>query len=143
MTHRDRGHYAKKHSEIQVNPEAKKILEASSKQGTITCASVHGAAKKLGITPAEAGAQADLLELRLIRCSLGLFGHDSGTNTLPPMETIPEALAQRLDQASNGGRISCLDCWNIAKTLKLKRMEVASACEARGLRIKPCQLGAF
>lgn len=143
MTHRDRGNYAKKHSEKQIDPEARELLEASATKGKIPCASVHGTAKKLGITPAEAGAQADLLELRLIRCSLGLFGHDSGSNTLPPMETIPEALAQRLDQASHDGRISCRDCWSIAKGLKLKRMEVASACEAKGLRIKPCQLGAF
>ncbi|MCP4117333.1 MAG: hypothetical protein GY737_18445 [Desulfobacteraceae bacterium] len=143
MTHRDRGNYTKKHSDKQIDPEAKQLLEASAGQGKITCASVHGAAKTLGITPAEAGAQADLLELRLIRCSLGLFGHDTGANTLPPMETVPETLAQLLDQTSDDGRISCRDCWNIAKTLKLKRMEVASACEARGLRIKPCQLGAF
>jgi hypothetical protein len=143
MTHRDRGHYAKKHSEIQVNPEAKRLLEASSKQGKITCASVHGAAKKLGIPPAEAGAQADLLELRLIRCTLGLFGYDDGAKLFSPMETVPEELAPLLDQASDNGRISCHDCWKIAKTLKLKRVEVSSACEAMELRIKPCQLGAF
>lgn len=144
MTHEDRGHYANKHSDKQMDPRAKKRLEASAKQGKITCASVHGAAKELGITPAEAGIQADLLELRLIRCSLGLFGYDSGSNILlPPMETIPNELDALLDQASNDGRISCQECWNIAKTLKLKRVEISSACEAKGLRIKPCQLGAF
>ncbi len=143
MTHKDRGHYAKKHSDKQIDPGAKKLLEASAKQGKITCASVHGAAKELGITPAEAGAQADLLELRLIRCSLGLFGYDSDSNILSPMETIPNELNALLDQASNDGRISCHDCWNTAKALKLKRVEVSSACEAKGLRIKPCQLGAF
>ena len=143
MTHTDRGQYAKKHSNITIGPGAKNVLEENARDGKITCASVHGAAKKLGITPAEAGIQADLLELRLIRCSLGLFGYDNDTKILKSKDSIPEELDTMLDKASVDKRISCIDCWTIAKELKLKRIEVSSACEAKGLRIRPCQLGAF
>lgn len=143
MTHMDRGNYAKKHSNMTIDPGVKKVLEENATDGKITCASVHGAAKKLGITPAEAGIQADLLELRVIRCALGLFGHDNNTRRVESMESIPEELDTMLDKASADKRISCIDCWTIAKELKLKRIEVASACEAKGLRIRPCQLGAF
>jgi len=143
MTHMDRGNYAKKYSNMTIDPDAKKILEEKAADGKITCASVHGAAKELGITPAEAGIQADLLELRLIRCSLGLFGHDNDTKILKSMESIPEKLDAMLDKAAVDNRISCIDCWTIAENLKLKKMDVSSACETKGLRIRPCQLGAF
>ena len=143
MTHSDRGHYANKHSDIEINPDAKALLEAEANQDQITCAAVHKVAKRLGITPAAAGAQADLLELRLIRCSLGLFGYGKGVKLIQPVESIPEELDRLLDQASDSGRISCYDCWRIARELKLKRVEVSSACEFKGLRIRPCQLGAF
>ena len=143
MTHLDRGHYAKKHSDTEINPDAKALLEAEAKQDLITCAAVHGVAKKLGITPAQAGTQADLLELRLIRCSLGLFGYGKGVKLIQPVDSIPEELEDLLDQAADNGRISCHDCWRISRKLKLKRFEVSSACEFKGLRIRPCQLGAF
>lgn len=143
MTHLDRGHYAKKHSNIEINPEVGALLEAEAKQDQITCAALHGVAKKLGITPAEAGAQADLLELRLIRCSLGLFGYGKGVKLIQPVDAIPEDLENLLDLAADNGRIACYDCWRIAKELKLKRVEVSSACEFKGFRIRPCQLGAF
>lgn len=143
MTHLDRGHYANKHSNIETNPAAKELLEKDATQGQITCAAVHRIAKKLGITPAEVGIQADLLELRLIQCSLGLFGYGKGVKRLNAVESIPKELDTLLDQASDKGVISCHDCWDIARTLKIKRTDVSSACEAKGFRIRPCQLGAF
>lgn len=143
MTHSDRGNYAKKHSGSSIDPKAETLLTAEAKNGKITCAAVHGIAKKLGITPAEAGVQVDLLELRLTRCSLGLFGYGKGVKMMQPVDSIAQDLENLIDQASHDGRISCKDCWRIAKDLKISRIDVSSACEFKGLRMKPCQLGAF
>jgi hypothetical protein len=143
MTHLDRGHYAKKHPDTDINLEAKTLLKAEAKDGKVTCVAVHRIAKELGITPADAGVQVDLLELRLIRCSLGLFGYGKGVKMTQPVDSISEDLENLLDQASDDGRISCHDCWRIAKQLKISRIEVSSACELKKLKIRPCQLGAF
>lgn len=143
MTHLDHGNYSKKHSDSSINPNAETLLTAEAKHGKITCVAVHRIAKKLGITPPKAGVQVDLLELRLIRCSLGLFGYGKGVKMIQPVDSIPQDLENLLGLASHEGRISCHDCWRIAKELKISRIEVSSACEFKDLRIKPCQLGAF
>jgi hypothetical protein len=143
MTHEDAGHYAKKHQGRQIDPALAEALGKRAENGTITCAAVHAAAAEFKVPPVEAGIQADLLELRLVRCSLGLFGYGDEKNKVTPLEHVPEALARRLDAAAPEGRISCLDCWTLAGEMNLKKKEVAAACEARGLKIKPCQLGAF
>jgi hypothetical protein len=52
-------------------------------------------------------------------------------------------LNEQLDITSIDGRISCLECWTIAKKLKIKRLDMGSACEKKNIKIKPCQLGAF
>lgn len=144
MTHLDRGHYAKKHADTNlINPVAETLLKTEAKNEKITCVAVHRIAKELGITPADAGVQVDLLELRLIRCSLGLFGYGKGVKMIKPVDSVAQDLENLLDQASDDGRISCKDCWRIAKELKVSRIDVSSACEFKKLRIRPCQLGAF
>jgi len=43
----------------------------------------------------------------------------------------------------NDEKLSCAAAWEIAGSLNISRTKVASACEAMGIKIKPCQLGAF
>jgi len=40
-------------------------------------------------------------------------------------------------------RLPCASAWDIAKTFGVRKMVVSAACEALGIKIKPCQLGAF
>ncbi len=143
MTHEDAGHYAKKHKGQEIDEKIAKMLKEKSKNGSITCASVHGVAKELGILPSEAGIQVDLLELRLTKCSLGLFGYDPEWNILQKDLPISEELDNAINNASENKRITCAACWKIAEDLKIKKTDVASACEKKGLKIKQCQLGAF
>ncbi len=143
MTHQDAGHYALKHPTKVIDENAAALLKKKSENKTISCLAVHGVAKELDIPPAEAGAQADLLELRLKKCRLGLFGHEPDGKNLDLEQAISNELDSAVKKGSQKGTISCIACWNIAKNLKLKRPEVASACEIKGIKIKPCQLGAF
>ena len=143
MTHEDAGHYAKKHKGQQPDERAACILKKKSNQGKISCAAAHAAAKELGITPAEAGIQADLLELRLTKCSLGLFGYEPNWTILQKDLPVSEELNTAIDAVSKDGRITCAACWKIAERLKMKKTDISSACEKKGLKIKKCQLGAF
>jgi len=40
-------------------------------------------------------------------------------------------------------RLPCKSAWEIAKKFNLRKMVVSGTCEALGIKIKACQLGAF
>lgn len=143
MTHADKGHYANKHQNKKVDEKITSLIKSLSKDNNLTCAMAHKAAKELGVSPGEIGIQTDLLEYRITMCQIGLFGYDGGTKKIDPDFNIPSDMGEQIDKINDDGRLSCLDCWNIAKDLKAKKIDVASACDKKEIRIKPCQLGAF
>lgn len=143
MTHEDAGHYAEKHQGIDLDKNIASMLKKKSDNGTISCAAIHAAAGLLGVSPIEAGIQADLMELRLVKCSLGLFGYGPGIKKINKDIEIPEPLNNELENNAENQRITCIKCWEIGKKLKIKRIDISSACEKKGFKIKQCQLGAF
>ena len=142
MGHEDRGHYAAKHSGIQVDPAISEAILKHQENGILYCAAAHRAAGELNIAPSSIGVQADLQELRISKCQMGLFGYKSGKKLNPEIH-VPDALWNRIESTAKDGRISCAQCWAIAAEFKCSKIDVGSACEKLGLRIKPCQLGAF
>jgi len=60
-----------------------------------------------------------------------------------PAKDITPDLKKRIQSAMNDEKLSCAAAWEIAGSLNISRTKVASACEAMGIKIKPCQLGAF
>ena len=144
MTHKDAGDYSKKHgSEEEPNAALAKAIGAAAESGQISCAQVFKTASELGVSPAEAGKAVDLLKIKLTRCQLGLFGHSPGKSIVKAAEEVSPALESAIRGRLAGGRLSCAQAWKVAQELNLKKMEVSCAAEALGIRIKPCQLGAF
>ena len=143
MGHEDKGHYAQKHTGASLDPIISEKLKAAAEDGQITCSAAHRAANELGVSPLQIGIQTDLVEFRISKCQLGLFGYSTKKKKLDLELKISSQLHQALDDASEDGRISCTRCWEIAKTLKCSKLELGSACEIKSIRIKPCQLGAF
>lgn len=143
MGHQDKGHFAAKHKERQLIEEIAEKIKSHSHNGAITCSAAHQVCKALILPPSEIGIQIDLLELRITECQLGLFGYSNGEKRINPEIDISPDLENRLEKESIDGRISCLSCWNIAGSLKTKRLDIGSACEKKNIRIKPCQLGSF
>ena len=144
MTHEDAGHYAAKHA-AGTRP-ALAIEEAvrdKIKDGHITCPAMHKIASDLKTTPAEVGMAVDLMEARLSRCQLGLFGYTPDRRIVKPASEVSPELEETIGKSLVDGRIRCLSCWEIAKEFGIARMDVASACEALHIRISSCQLGAF
>ncbi len=143
MGHQDKGHFAAKHNDRQINKAIAEKIRTLANDNSLTCASAHRAGKALKISSLEIGVQIDLLEYQISECQLGLFGYGDGEKKIDPDIEISADLNGQLDKTNNDGRISCLECWEIAKNLKIKRLDVASACEKKNIRIRPCQLGAF
>jgi hypothetical protein len=143
MVHQDRGNYAGKHPEKKTDPAIVEKLETLRDNNHLTCAAAHRAAADLQKNPKEVGIQADLMELRIIECQLGLFGYSPEPKRIDPGIEISDDLWAAIENKSTDGRLSCKESWDLAKAFKMRRLDMGSACEKINIRIKPCQLGAF
>ena len=143
MTHEDAGHYAKKHQNVEIDKDIEEKLKKNAEKGNISCPLVHSIANKLSTTPDKIGIQADLLEMRILHCQIGLFGWEPLGKLIDKKIEISKTLEQEIEKTIDNNRITCLGCWDIAKKLKIKKLDVASACEKKGIKIKKCQIGAF
>jgi hypothetical protein len=144
MTHEHSGHYSAKHPE-GAKPDSRIVgpLKKMISENRITCAAAHGIAEGLSLSPAQIGATIDLMETRIIRCQMGLFGYTPQKRIVEPAIEIDGDLKAAIEKNTMDGRISCQRCWEIAKTQRIPKMSVAAACEALKVKIGPCQLGAF
>jgi hypothetical protein len=144
MTHADADRYAAKHPEGRILN--KKIAAAVRKRAAneeINCADASAIAENFRADMLEVGVTIDLLEIRLRRCQLGLFGYSQKKGVIEPAVKVSTKLEKAIRGALAEGRLSCLAAWKIADGMGIARMDVSSACEALKIKIKPCQLGAF
>ncbi|RTZ99150.1 MAG: hypothetical protein DSY90_01865 [Deltaproteobacteria bacterium] len=144
MTHEDSGHYAAKHPKgTPIDPAIAAALKEKAKDGNISCAAAHKIARQQVASPARVGQIIDLLELRIDKCQLGLFGYHPEKKIVAPSKTASDALESALRPVVTDNRVPCVECWKIADRMDLSRMDVAAACEGLKIKITPCQLGAF
>lgn len=144
MTHRDAGRYAAKHAP-GASPDEKiaAAVRKKAEEGELACADAERIGAELGTELAEIGRTLDLLEIRIGRCQLGLFGYGKEGKGVRPADRVDPALAEAIRRGLSEGRLPCAAAWKIAAEGNIPRMKVAAACEALDIRIKPCQLGAF
>ena len=144
MTHLDKGHFAKKHpSDQQINPTIAEKIKGHVSDDEITCAAAHNIAEALRVSPAEVGSTVDLMEIGIIKCQLGLFGYRPQKRIVQPADNVPAPLQEAILKNLVNERLPCASAWKIAGDMGLRKMEVASACEALKIKVTPCQLGAF
>lgn len=119
-----------------------KILEITYK-GEVACAVAFEIVKELGVSPAEVGKTIDLMEYHLVKCQLGLFGYKPGHRIIEPKLPENDRIVEAIKARIFNGRLACKTAWEIATLFDVHKMTVSNACEALGIKIKPCQLGAF
>lgn len=139
MTHQDSGKYAEKRQGAKLNETIGAAIKEKMTGQTISCAEAHNIAERIDVTPEEVGTAVDLLELRIVKCQLGLFQHEK---SVPAGETTPE-IESAIRSSLSDGRLTCLAAWKIAKKFNVSKASVGAACEAMKLKISLCQLGTF
>jgi len=144
MAHEDAGHYAAKHPQgTEAAPEINQKLQEKIIDGKVSCAAAHAIAVELNVAPKEVGIAIDLMEARIHKCQMGLFGYQPEKRMVKaavnPSPEVEAAVNARLID----GRIACKKCWEIAEHLGKKKLDISRACEAMGVKITKCQLGAF
>jgi len=144
MTHEDRGHYAQKHpSDTKINPTIADAVKARTSDGEIPCAVAFDIAREAKVTPKEVGLTIDMLETRVTKCQLGLFGYGSQKMVVRPADQVSPALQDAIRQSLVQGKLPCKAAWDIAEEFGLRKMEISAACEALKIKISSCQLGTF
>jgi hypothetical protein len=144
MAHEDAGHYAAKHpSGTELNATIAKAIEKKASGATLTCAAAHAIAEELELAPVAVGRCMDLMEIRLTKCQLGLFGYAPEKKIVTPAESVAPDLETAIKASAENGRLSCEHAWQMAADQGIQRLAFSNACEALGVKIKPCQLGAF
>ncbi len=144
MTHKEAGKYGAKHpAGATADSAIAAALEEAVEDESVACVVAHDLAAELGVTPAAVGETIDMLEYRIIKCQLGLFGYLPDKKIVKPAATVSDGLRDRLERAAIAGRIGCAQSWEIARELGVQKMAVAAACENLDLKVSPCQLGAF
>jgi hypothetical protein len=143
MAHEDAGHYAAKHKGAELNEKiAAKIREKMS-EGSLSCGAAHVIAKELGVAASEVGVTLDLLEVRIGKCQLGLFGYGEEKRIIKPADKVDPELQKEIENSLVDGRLPCKAAWDIAEKFNMKRLDLANACEKLKLKINSCQIGSF
>ncbi|MCP4579651.1 MAG: hypothetical protein GY846_25550 [Deltaproteobacteria bacterium] len=138
------GHFAQKHpSDSETDARITEALRHWVSDGEIPCAVAFKVASELDVASELVGKTADLLELRLKKCQMGLFGYEPNKRIVKPAETVSEELEACIGRELTDNRLSCKKAWEIAENMSLGKMAVSSACERLGIKINACQLGAF
>jgi DNA-binding CsgD family transcriptional regulator len=114
-----------------------------TKNEKIPCAVAFEIAKALQISPETVGKTADLMNFKLTKCQLGLFGYQPQKKIVKPQDSIKADVKDAVSDALVQGKLSCKRAWDIASRLHVSKMTVSGSCEAMGVKIKDCQIGAF
>jgi len=144
MTHEDGPKFSNKHgADAQADPNATDKIIQNAENGGVACAVAFKIAEELKIAPSEVGKAIDLLDYKIMKCQLGLFGYLPDKKAVEPKPPADQQLELAIREALVDEKLACRDAWSIASRFKVPKMTVSGACEALGIKIKPCQLGAF
>ena len=136
--------FADKHaSDAQINTGIKDALVHHTKNNELPCEVAFKIAETLNASAAEVGKTADLMEMTLVKCQLGLFGYKPEKKIVKPKTPDNPNLETIIQESLIDGYLSCQKAWEIASSLALSKMTISAVCEHLGIKIKPCQLGAF
>ena len=122
---------------IAIYPEDKRL----------PCAVVHYIAAYLRLDPKEIGSAATEMGVKLYQCQLGLFGYGrkgkSAYKLTGRKVEVEQEILDLIKANVQEGRISCARLWEIADARGIMRAEAGNAADAMGIKVTPCQLGAF
>jgi len=144
MAHTDKEKYFKKHDQnIEIDEALKNEIIEHAKNKSISCKKAEEIAAELGCSLEETGRTIDILNIKITKCQLGLFGYGETKKIVQPAKEVAPEVKEKITAALKDGNLSCAAAWEIASELNIPRMKICADCEALEIKVKPCQLGAF
>jgi hypothetical protein len=133
---------------LKADPVLAEAIRGRLEGGQLPCATAFAIAEEKGVPRLAVGRAADVEQIHLTRCQLGLFGYP---NHAPFWETnkVSDAVKPAaLDEAilasrDKSGVISCAALMAVADRFGLPKILAGYWADQLGTRVKHCQLGAF
>lgn len=136
--------YSEKHDpDFRPDPSIEKELRKRAASREISCALAFRIAEDLGVEPHEVGRTADVLDIRLVKCQLGLFGYKPEKKIVTPEDAPNKEIEEAITRSSEDNRLSCERVFQIAAQFNMSKLTVSNVCQGNLIQIKHCQLGAF
>lgn len=144
MSERKRKPYSQKHdSNLRPDPRIEKEMSKRDAGREISCALAFEIAEGMGVDPEEVGRTADMLDIPLVKCQLGLFGYQPEKKIIKAEDTTNQELRNAVVGSSDNNRLSCKKAWQLADRFNISKLAVGNLCQANRIKIKACRLGAF
>lgn len=118
------------------------IVRKSTSQNKISCRKALLIAEENSVNPIEVGKAADKFGIKIIKCSLGLFGYENSPVQNCNADFHPE-LENLIKINISEDKLTCDNAFKIAHQLKIDKLQITSFCNSRGFKISKCKLGAF
>ena len=134
---------AKHQGKAQISNIIKNEILKQNKDGKLPCLIAFRIANSLQVAAADVGRTVDLLNFRLTKCQLDLFGYKSQKKIIKAKEPEDQSIKKAIHDGLVEERLPCINAWEIASRFNIHKMMVSSACEAMNIKIIKCQLGAF
>ena len=134
---------AKHQGKAQISNIIKNEILKRNKDGKLPCLIAFRIANSLQVAAADVGRTVDLLNFRLTKCQLDLFGYKSQKKIIKAKEPEDQSIKKAIHDGLVEERLPCINAWEIASRFNIHKMMVSSACEAMNIKIIKCQLGAF
>ncbi len=135
--------------DFTVDEQLAEAIRDHLRGGKLPCAQAFVVARQFDVSPKTVGLTADVLQIHLTRCQLGLFGYggkkgwEGGKTRFDTCEIPPGMEAAIRAAVDEEGNFACAKAWEIAAQFKKPKMYVGYLADKLGVRISPCQLGAF
>ncbi len=143
MTHEYAGKYAEKHQDKKPDNKIAARIKEKETENSITCAQAHAIAGELNVAPLEVGTTIDLLNIRIKKCQLGLFGNGMLKADASNDSDIDPDIRKAIEDSLVNGRLPCLSAWEISGRYNITKTRIGALCQLISMKISSCQLGAF
>ena len=117
-------------------------IKSSLEEGYLPCPIAWKIARDYNVPKIAVGEIADRLGIRVTNCQLGCFKIEKtphGEST----HSIDEEVVTLLEELKEKSQITCSMVFDLARQFKIKPLAIANEMNARGMKIRGCQLGCF
>lgn len=112
--------------------------------GKLACAEAFRLAREFNLPESEIGHYANLCDVHLEKCQIGLFGYGPCKKRLvEKQDHVDPDLVSAVKEKTTDGIIFCAAVFSISELLNIGKIDVGSACETLGIKVKKCRFGAF
>jgi len=118
-------------------------VRAALNDGYVACPAAWKIAKDAGVSRLDVGVRIDKLGIRVADCQLGCFQVSKTSRIGAVPEPADAELTRRVEALHEKDELTCANMFALARERSAKPMAVADAANAKGYKLRKCQLGCF